>query len=388
MGDRRCLITILEQYVTPAVMQQNFQFSESGHYRFPVNTTGGTLSEFREVVDNFPITEMPEVFGMHDNANMSFMQQESDALLNVVLAIQPREASSEGGKSPDQIVSDIAAEETERLPSILIIEGAHASTFAKAAGSDLVNPMGTCLGQEVGRFNNLLKTLQGTLVDIQRAIKGLIVMTEDLDNMFQAMLNNHVPPSWADQNVSYPSLKPLSSWFEDMIQRVEFMRDWVMNGTPNVFWISGFYFPQGFLTSVLQGYSRSNMIPVDKLGFEFQPEDIDEPQEVEAPSVEGIYIYGIFMDGCAWDYEEQAITDQEVGVMYMPAPIITFIPQQDKVVDADKCICPLYKTSVRAGTLSTTGLSTNFILAIDLDSLEKQSHWILRGAALLSMLND
>lgn len=52
--------------------------------------------------------------------------------------------------------------------------------------------------------------------------------------------------------------------------------------------------------------------------------------------------------------------------------------------------CPVYKTSVRAGTLSTTGQSTNFILSVDIP-IERhgtQDHWSLRGTALLTMLND
>jgi dynein heavy chain len=118
-----------------------------------------------------------------------------------------------------------------------------------------------------------LKKLASTLKDVQKAVKGTIVMTADLDEMFSSFLNNMQPNIWGSAN--YLSLKPLASWYEDMILRVEFFREWVENGVPNAYWISSFFFPQGFLTAVLQGYSRSNQIPVDQLSFEFNVEDTD-----------------------------------------------------------------------------------------------------------------
>jgi len=54
--------------------------------------------------------------------------------------------------------------------------------------------------------------------------------------------------------------------------------------------------------------------------------------------------------------------------------------------------CPVYKTSVRAGELNTTGQSTNYILSVDLPCSEKNyegpEFWTLRGTAMITMLND
>ena len=50
-------------------------------------------------------------------------------------------------------------------------------------------------------------------------------MSEELDAMFLCLLNNKVPSNW--HIVSYPSLKPLASWMNDLIDRVQFMKSWL-----------------------------------------------------------------------------------------------------------------------------------------------------------------
>ena len=101
--------------------------------------------------------------------------------------------------------------------------------------------------------------------------------------MYTALLNNGVPKNW--EAAAYPSLKPLASWVKDfhvqhssrtryyrflaascadrcarmvarrfhprfvcwhltLQARIAFMRDWLVNGQPRVFWMSGFFFPQ------------------------------------------------------------------------------------------------------------------------------------------------
>jgi len=150
------------------------------------------------------------------------------------------------------------------------------------------------------------------------------------------------------------------------------------------------YFPQGFLTAVLQGYSRANKIAVDVLGFEFLVCDFDNPEEVQEDEIPdtGCLIYGMFIDGARWNYEKQVLDDQEPGVTYGHAPIIHFVPCQNYSPDPGMYSCPLYKTSIRAGTLSTTGHSTNFVLMIEVETDRAPSYWVLKGAAFLTMLND
>lgn len=44
---------------------------------------------------------------------------------------------------------------------------------------------------------------------------------------------------------------------------------------------------------------------------------------------------------------------------------------------------PVYKTTSRAGTLSTTGHSTNFIIDVLCPTKKKPDYWILNGAAFI-----
>ena len=120
----------------------------------------------------------------------------------------------------------------------------------KEGAEGLTNPMGTGLRQEILRFNGLIRVMRSTLAQLEKAVQGLVVMTADLDAMFTSLQNNQVPGLW--MTVGYPSLKPLTSWYDDFLDRVEFLDGWLKNGLPVTYWISAFFFPQGFLTSVLQ----------------------------------------------------------------------------------------------------------------------------------------
>ncbi len=84
--------------------------------------------------------------------------------------------------------------------------------------------------------------------------------------MCNSLFDQQVPRIWAD--VGFLSLKPLGSWTQDLVDRVGFLQKWIDHGTPNVFWISGFFFPQAFITGTLQNYARKNVIAVDKISFE------------------------------------------------------------------------------------------------------------------------
>lgn len=137
--------------------------------------------------------------------------------------------------------------------------------------------------QEMTKFNILIRKMNSTLAELKKAIQGLAVMSQELDEMYLAFQNNVLPGVW--KTVSYSSLKPLSSWFKDMLARVTFIREWLNNKAPLSYWMSGFYFPQGFLTGVLQTHARQYKIPIDTLSFKFKVLAIEKEKLTNAPEV-------------------------------------------------------------------------------------------------------
>lgn len=113
------------------------------------------------------------------------------------------------------------------------------------------------------------------LVKIQKALVGELVMSEDLEKMSNAIFNNQVPILWQQggEGKGFLSLKPLASWIQDLNDRIKFLTDWYDEGTPSVYWISGFFFPQAFLTGTMQNYARKRVIAIDKLKYRFEVVD-------------------------------------------------------------------------------------------------------------------
>jgi dynein heavy chain, axonemal len=289
-----------------------------------------------------------------------------------------------GGNDNDSKVSDQALKILERLPDPFDFRNAHALTFAKY--NDTMNSLGVFLSQELIRFNGLIDVMRQTLDQLRRAVKGEVVMSAELEVMYNAFIYQKVPPMW--EEAGYPCLKPLTAWAEDFFMRLEFMRVWLENGPRSAYWLSGFFFPQGFMTAVKQTYSRETKIAVDtlRIGCELTSFDL---KDVAASPPTGAYIYGLFMEGGRFNRETMMLEDSLPRMLLDNMPCVWLKP----VVAADyKPVgvydCPLYKTSLRAGTLSTTGHSTNFVVALPIPTQANPDHWVRRGCAMLCMKDD
>ena len=117
--DRVCLIAILKKYYNDQVISDDrYKLSESGIYIIPED---GPIDIYRQYLDSLPNFEDPEVFGMHENANITFQTQESNKMIEPILSVQPKIQSGGGGdgKTTDQIVEELAQSLEQQLPEII-----------------------------------------------------------------------------------------------------------------------------------------------------------------------------------------------------------------------------------------------------------------------------
>ncbi|XP_068600100.1 dynein axonemal heavy chain 12 [Brachionichthys hirsutus] len=376
--DRRLLMTLLADFYNKDIIEKpRFPFSPSGEYYAPPKSS---YDDYINFIKELPLSQHPEVFGMHENVDISKDLQQTKLLFDSLLLTQG--GGGQGGQSSgtDNTLLDIANDILSKLPSNFDTETALLKFPVLYEES-----MNTVLVQEMERYNTLCSLIRVSLEKLLKAIKGLVVMDAELEVVAGSLIIGKVPEIWAKS--SYPSLKPLGGYISDFLARLKFLQDWYDNGKPSVFWLSGFYFTQAFLTGAMQNYARKFHIPIDLLGFDFEVLSIDESNT--SPE-DGVYVNGLYLEGARWDKESGVLAEQHPKVLFDLMPIIWIKTTQNRSMDQlqKPFVCPLYKTSERKGTLSTTGHSTNFVISMMLPTSKRPEHWIKRGVAMLCQLDD
>lgn len=95
----------------------------------------------------------------------------------------------------------------------------------------------------------VIREVQSTLTDLKLAIDGTIIMSQGLKVALDSMYDARIPEKW--QKISWESAT-LGFWYTELLERDSQFRHWCAHGRPNVFWMTGFFNPQGFLTAMRQ----------------------------------------------------------------------------------------------------------------------------------------
>lgn len=98
--------------------------------------------------------------------------------------MQPR-ASAGKGKSREEIIGEQAAFLQTQTPEVFDLE-----YVGKKFPTSYEESNNTVLFQECVRYNAMLKLMKSSLILVQRALKGEVVMSSDLDKMATSIFDN------------------------------------------------------------------------------------------------------------------------------------------------------------------------------------------------------
>ncbi|KAB0798200.1 hypothetical protein PPYR_09193 [Photinus pyralis] len=336
---------------------------------------GYKIYRFKQMADYFVAfekmnpTDPPQAYGLHPNADITYQTNMTQTMLYTILSIQPKSSGGGGGETREASVARQAADMLSKVPPDY--DPYEVKERLKLMG--ILNPLNIFLRQEMDRMQNVIKLVRVTLRDLLLAIEGTIIMNEALRDALDMIYDAMVPVVW--RRGSWLS-SSIGFWFTELLERNAQFRAWCFTSKPSSFWMTGFFNPQGFLTAMRQEVTRAHKgwaldqvvlhNTVTKLLFE----------EVKGGPPEGVYVYGLYMDGAGWDRKNARLAESINKVLYTLMPIIhVFAIFSTAPKDPALYKCPVYKKPRRT--------DLNFITPLWLVTVKPPEHWTLRGAALL-----
>uniref|UniRef100_A0A673T0U8 Dynein axonemal heavy chain 8 n=1 Tax=Suricata suricatta TaxID=37032 RepID=A0A673T0U8_SURSU len=362
--DKRLLNCFARVWFSEKMFEPSFQFYAG--YKIPLCKT---LDQYFEYIQSLPSLDNPEVFGLHPNADITYQSNTASAVLETITNIQPKESGGGVGETREAIVYRLSEDMLSKLPPDYIPH----EVKARLIKMGHLNSMNIFLRQEIDRMQKVISILRSSLSDLKLAIEGTIIMSENLRDALDNMYDARIPQIW--KRVSWDS-STLGFWFTELLERNAQFSTWIFDGRPNVFWMTGFFNPQGFLTAMRQEVTRAHK------GWALDSVTIHNEvlrqtkEEITSPPAEGVYIYGLYMDGAAWDRRNGKLTESTPKVLFTQLPVLhIFAINSISPKDPKLYVCPIYKKPRRT--------DLTFITVVYLRTILSPDHWILRGVALL-----
>ena len=266
------------------------------------------------------------VFGLHPNAEIGYYSNAVKSMWTDLISLQPRRAGGGEGMSSEDYIGSTAKDIASKVPLTSMDVGTYdllqtRALLLKRNESDLISPCQVVLLQELERWNNLVKKMAGSLLDLQRALVGEIGMSDELDALGDSLFNGFLPAMW--RRLCPDTQKPLGSWMGHYQHRYQQYESWITEGEPAVMWLSGLHIPESYLTALVQSTCRLRGWPLDKSTLytvvtKYKHSDIPSLKSLES----GCYVTGLYLEGAAWDDTRSVLRSQDPKVLVMELPIM------------------------------------------------------------------
>ena len=265
--DRRTNATYLRMLFKPELLLPNFNLLY--HLFKSPDPAKLDYEGYRKYIEEKLPAEVPQMFGMHPNAEIGYLTLESETLFDTILAIEG--GSGGGGGGNDEQTIAIITDFKSRTPegySMLDIQ-------AKIKDPKDKTPFVIVCFQECERMNILLGEIKRSLEDLRLGLTGALNITDAMENLQRSLAYNKVPALWEKE--AYPSRKNLAMWFTELIERCVQLDKWSNElVTPFSLCISYLFNPMSFLTAIMQITSRDKTLPLGQ----HVPADQHHPHEV------------------------------------------------------------------------------------------------------------
>ncbi|OHT14597.1 Dynein heavy chain family protein [Tritrichomonas foetus] len=366
--DRRLLLSLLRRFFSSEIMSSTFSFGEG--YTAP--NFEGTYDKLMETIGKWPVVTQGVDVGLSANASTITSRNEALQIFSSLIEVQPTLVAASENVSEEQFALNLIDTLLSQVPKPFNIQN-----FLKKF--DIRDTLSTVLHHEIVLYNKLLDVILSSLEEMQKGLKGLILIDEKLDLLNRRLLSNHVPELWLEH--SFPSILNLRNYMDDLNKRVQFLDQWVRIGSPIVYNIGAFYHPEEFLTAILQMYARKHAVPFDTLRWVTTPLDHITPDKIGKEPDEGIYINGLPIEGAKWDIESKTLTECKQRELVNFLPVLHLLPtQNNSPYDMNTTYeCPVFRTQNRGtGALDLP----NYIISLYLPTKTfSPDHWVQRSVA-------
>uniref|UniRef100_A0A061RL16 Flagellar outer dynein arm heavy chain gamma n=1 Tax=Tetraselmis sp. GSL018 TaxID=582737 RepID=A0A061RL16_9CHLO len=379
--DKLLMDTFAEKYFQSSVLSVGYVIYVDERSGFQYSVPDATeIDDFRKHIEMLPGQESPEIFGLHPNADLTFRALQVTEGIATILDTMPKGGGGGGGLSREDVVDKLCEDLLSKAPPRFEAEDTK-EKLRKLPGGP-TQPLTIHLRQEIDRLNIIISLTVTTMKNLRLAIAGTVALNDALLEALDSLFNAKIPALWLKKSWEAATL---GNWFSGLLQRYDQLHKWLNNGRPKAYWLTGFFNPQGFLTAMKQEVCRKHAV-TDKWALDdvvMTSEVTHPPKDAEnlkdTPN-EGVYVYGLYLDGCAWSGRENRLVDSEPKKLFHPLPVlyVTGVQAKDRkrsgVYEA-----PTYRVKKRTGL--------NFITTFPLRTEDDKSKWILRGVALLCSID-
>jgi dynein heavy chain len=321
--------------------------------------------------------ESPLYFGMHPNAEINFRTVQCDKLFEILMELAGDAGASGGddgdvGQSPD----DISLQTCRDILEIVREKFYAPDDISRDMSEEEKGPFEYVFLQELESMGGLLHEMRRGLEELEKGFKGLLTMSEQMEDLKNALYFQRMPFWWAADKLGFPSTRTLVSWTVNLQERFVQLDDWVGDkNVPIVTDIAKFFKPNSFLTAIKQVTCVRDLLELDKLMVYTEVTKKDDPKKMEAKSKQGVYVTGLFLEGARWDKSTGSMEDSFPKVMAEMMPIINCTANLalDKA-DKNSYICPTYSVPIRRPW---------FVFSAQLRTKAPPDKWVLAGVAMI-----